>query len=102
MNVTVDFETRFKEGMEDISHFSSGSAIRSCRQCVQSEYDAEAFQGEDTRQIEPYFSWSPCEICGSTLGGDREACHGIYNGSMIHIVACADCVYFAEYGTLEQ
>lgn len=25
--------------------------------------------GEDS---EPYFSWSPCEVCGSRLGGNRE------------------------------
>lgn len=26
--------------------------------------------GEDS---EPWFSWSPCEVCGSRLGGNREA-----------------------------
>lgn len=31
--------------------------------------DADANAMEDT---EPWFSWSPCEWCGSPLGGDRE------------------------------
>lgn len=26
----------------------------------------------DGPEPEPWFSWSPCEACGSTLGGDRE------------------------------
>jgi hypothetical protein len=39
-------------------------------------YDsAEAYeqaQLEDSAESEPWFSWSACEQCGSTLGGDRE------------------------------
>ena len=29
--------------------------------------------------MEPYFSWSPCAVCGCHLGGDRYDCDG-YNG----------------------
>ena len=51
---------------------------------------------------EPYFGKQPCECCGSRLYGDRHQAkgyspsdHAIYDYSI-----CADCVVYAEYGTL--
>lgn len=55
--------------------------------------------------IEPYFSWSPCRCCGTSIGGDRYDCDG-YNGTTKeieeHDCICDDCVYFAEYGELDN
>jgi hypothetical protein len=53
---------------------------------------------------EPYFSWRACVVCGA-IAGDRYDCNGYstrdkevkeYEG------VCQDCVYFAEYGQLDD
>lgn len=90
------FADRFTTGMDGIEHFSSGSWLAECRQCP-SDVDYEDGVCYDA---EPYFSWARCEICGTTLGGDREDCHGVYDGGLIHLHVCSDCVYFAAYGNL--
>ena len=43
---------------------------------------------------EPEFSWSSCEWCGSTLGGDRECAHAVnkQTGEIEHFMVCVDCV----------
>jgi hypothetical protein len=49
---------------------------------------------------ESHFSWSPCEDCGSTLGGDRHVAHGRdSNGELCHFEVCYDC--FAEINGLD-
>lgn len=54
---------------------------------------------------EPFFSWSPCQCCGTHLGGDRYECDG-YNGQTKEVeeynCICQDCVYYAEYGCLDD
>jgi len=53
---------------------------------------------------ESYFSWKPCECCGSHLGGDRVDCNG-YNPETQEIYeysVCIDCEYYAEYGQLDD
>lgn len=53
----------------------------------------------------PYFSWRPCDCCGRPLGGDREDCNG-YNPTTKQVqdgyAVCVDCLYYAEYGTLDD
>ena len=57
------------------------------------------------QESEPYFSWRPCEVCNSPLGGDRQDYHGS-NCETNEIVGpysvCSDCVYYNEYGTLDD
>ncbi len=54
---------------------------------------------------EPFFSWSPCQCCGTHLGGDRYECNG-YNVKTKEVeeydCICQDCVYYAEYGQLDD
>ena len=54
---------------------------------------------------EPYFSWRRCDCCGSTLGGNREDCIG-YNPTTGKVQGdysvCVDCIYYNEYGTLDD
>jgi hypothetical protein len=39
------------------------------------------------------FDWSPCELCGTTLGGDRWAAHGVTeDDDVIHFDICTDCL----------
>lgn len=56
---------------------------------------------------EASFSWSPCDICGSSLGGDREIWHAIMGQpgedlkgrSIEHLNSCCtDCVMFLANG----
>lgn len=53
---------------------------------------------------EPYFSNSPCVVCGALPGG-RYDCDG-YNGQTQEVEeyegVCQDCVYYAEYGRLDD
>lgn len=46
------------------------------------------------------FSWSACEICGDTDGGDREPYHYVdANGDIVHgYGACPDCVCYLANG----
>jgi len=53
---------------------------------------------------EPHFSGVPCECCGGMLGGDRYDCNS-YNPKTKGIqeyTVCTDCVYYAEYGQLDD
>lgn len=47
---------------------------------------------------ESHFSWSPCDTCGSELGGDREDVVGFNErGEAIELAVCIDCaMYFAN------
>jgi len=53
---------------------------------------------------EPYFSWSPCECCGSHLGGDRYDMRGfsrvLPDAPQFDYSICVDC-YLAVNGVLE-
>jgi len=60
----------------------------------------------DSEPSEPYFSWQPCECCGSNLGGNREAYSfgtdypGIAGTFDANI--CVNCVYYLAYGKLDD
>lgn len=53
---------------------------------------------------EGFFSWRPCECCQRSEGGERFQCNG-YNPETKEILeydVCIDCVYYAEYGQLDD
>lgn len=60
---------------------------------------------EDCETSESYFSWQPCECCCRSLAGDRYDCNG-YNPDTEEVQGpysvCVDCVYYAEYGQLDD
>lgn len=60
---------------------------------------------DDEGNNEPYFSWRPCDCCGCHLGGNRYDCNG-YNPATKEVQdgyrVCEDCVYFVEYGRLDD
>ena len=48
---------------------------------------------------EPSFSWSPCDGCGSRLGGNRYPAHTLDEDSqIIHLEICEDCLVFFANG----
>lgn len=52
----------------------------------------------------PFFSWRPCECCGRHEGGDREHATG-WNPTENRVqeyTICEDCIYYAEYGRLDD
>lgn len=51
---------------------------------------------------EPSFSWSSCDCCGSTLGGDRYPAHGWLGKTLVHLDVCTDCLYYLNYGQLDD
>jgi hypothetical protein len=61
--------------------------------------DTERYYDEAS---EPYFSRSPCDSCGSHLGGHRYAAHS-FDGeptweNLIHWDICVDCLFFFANG----
>ena len=62
-------------------------------------------KSDDNGTTEPYFSWSPCSVCNRSEGGDRYDCDG-FNAQTDeveeHDCVCQDCVYYAEYGRLDD
>ena len=61
------------------------------------------FIEDDDEEVEPYFSHAPCHICGRQLGGDRYPAHYVDEYDDInHIAICTDCVYYMEYGQLDD
>lgn len=54
---------------------------------------------------EEYFSWRPCDCCGSPLGGNRidVDTYRLANTDVIlKFSVCTDCLYYAEYGQLDD
>ncbi len=60
---------------------------------------------EEEGCTEPYFSWRSCDCCGCHLGGNRYDCNG-YNPTTKEVQdgysVCEDCVYYVEYGQLDD
>lgn len=65
-----------------------------CPECGQSRECAD----------EPYFTWSACECCGRSLGGNREHATGYHrrHNDIREYEICTDCAYYAEYGQLDD
>lgn len=54
--------------------------------------------------VESYFSHRDCECCKRSLAGDRYDCDAFRpeTNEIIQFSVCPDCVYFAEYGQLDD
>ena len=68
--------------LEGLSHFSAGVA-ENCDECP-ATCDFT------------YFSWSPCDLCGSNLGGMRYPAHAIDKETkeLYHFDICTDCLLY--------
>ena len=90
--------------LKGIHAVSSGGILPDCPECDQSIREACNGEcgGDDVCYCadEPSFSWSRCESCGSTFGGDRFNAHGIITetDNLIHFRMCVDCVMFHANG----
>jgi len=90
--------------VERVEFYLKGLEFVSTGPCPGCEECAEFFpDGQDGESVcEPWFSWSPCEICNRPLGGNREPWHGVLDGEIVHGSCCVDCVYFLNYGQLDD
>ena len=80
------------DGFDGLTHCSTGL----CPGCAVCQQDHDC-SDEDMRSgaafDEGSFSWSSCEGCGSTLGGNRYAAHGVdSDGAILHLDVCEDCL----------
>lgn len=90
------YEETFAEWLKQWEFPSSGYCP-GCEDCPEPQYDG------DCAFLEPSFSWRACEVCGSRLGGDRLPIHAVdENGDIVHFDACMDCIYYLEYGQLDD
>lgn len=85
--------------------FFSPGAMAGCPEC-------DLPEGADERAVECAseggFSWSQCDSCGSSLGGNRYPAHGFLGGDSaaaqqsdakrIHCEICVDCLMFHAVG----
>jgi hypothetical protein len=75
-----------------------------CAGTGETEPDEEARQCAD----EGSFSWSQCDACGSTLGGDRYPAHALSPERLgrsehwIHLDVCSDCLLFLANGDVPE
>jgi hypothetical protein len=81
--------------MDRIIAVCTGSYLEDCAGCPNGleYYDGVHYPDDST-----HFSWTPCDCCGSQLGGDREVCHGLIDGELWHGNACMDCVAYLANG----
>ena len=88
------------EYLAAVEHYCDGLTVAVGCLGVECEYA----DGDETHQCEANFSWSACDSCGSTLGGDRDTAYGINNGKYrlpiepIELSICIDCVMFHANG----
>jgi len=85
--------------------FVSTGPCPGCDECGLAEVDAMDCD-EYHLSVEASFSWSPCDCCGSSLGGDRLPAHGFAEVSgrdiLLHMSACVDCAAYLANGTIPE
>lgn len=95
------YQKTVEKEISNYNHFCTGAAS-SCKICNPEGLDGDTFNAHN--EDEGSFSWQSCELCGSFLGGDRFAAHGIEgpNHEITHYNICTDCVYYVNYGQLDD
>jgi|ETNvirnome_2_300_1030623.scaffolds.fasta_scaffold73313_2 hypothetical protein len=90
------FITNVTNYLTGLTAVSTG-ACPGCDDCGLS--DCEDTESEEYQCAgEAHFSWSNCECCCSTLGGDRHPAHAMSDGKLVHMNICTDCLFHIEFG----
>lgn len=93
-----------ESGLEGLTAVSTG-LCPGCDECRETwgfetleAFDNAVSDGEVF--AEGSFSWSGCDICGSSLGGDFQPWHAIdEDGGLVHGTrACVDCIMYLANG----
>jgi hypothetical protein len=95
----ADYECAVASGLKGLEHVSTG-VLPGCHECGVPDGATD----EDREMAEESsFSWSSCDVCCSSLGGDRHKAHGVdRNGDILHLEVCTDCLYYINYGCLDD
>ena len=103
-----EYQKAVDKTLGDLEATISSGLCSGCGVC-RNNYDYESSEdfaeaiSNGTALDEGSFSWSSCEICGRPFGGDRYAVHAVNDDNeILHFDACEDCVYFLEYGRLDD
>ncbi len=102
------FTGSIERNLRGVEFFSVG-ACPGCPDCGLENRPCRHCDGDGTGETEPSehdrecadeggFSWSPCESCGSTFGGNRYPAHGVIDGRRYHFHVCADCLSYHANG----
>lgn len=98
-----EYEADVNRGLIDLEFVSSGPCpgCEDCLECKTPDYPPE---GWFDLAGEPHFSRSSCDVCSCSLRGDRYPVHGFEKNHKepIHFDACVDCMYYVEYGRLDD
>jgi hypothetical protein len=95
-----EYVAAFRNGMAGLDYPSSGPCP-GCEDCGLADHpDMDCPEYEIAG--EPFFSWSRCECCARPEGGNRSPAHAWLDGRIIHLDICDDCVYYLEYGKLDD
>lgn len=79
--------------------FVSTGICPGCHECMReygyiTESVFEQAVSEEVVLDEGSFSWSPCEVCNTSLGGNSYLAHGFdKDDNLIHFRVCIDCFY---------
>lgn len=93
------YKESVKRGLDGLQFVSTGA----CPGCEDCDLPADCSDHDRELAEEPSFSWSACDCCGSTLGGNRHPAHGRdKNGDLMHLEVCQDCLYYINYGRLDD
>lgn len=99
-----EFTVAVEKGLENMVGVSTGvcPGCETCADMFANSDIEELAQGWENGSIfsEPSFSKSPCGICGSYLGGDREIWHWIDENNHIQHEddCCVDCMLYLANG----
>lgn len=95
-----EYEERVAYYLDGLKFISTGYCP-GCAECTETygETDDDGHYPE----VEGSFSWESCEICNRPLGGDRFPWHAVNDDDeIIHGECCVDCMYYLEYGQLDD
>lgn len=93
------YKQAVERGLEGLTFVSTGA----CPGCKECGLGPEPSNEERELAEEAHFSYSACDCCGSTLGGDRHPAHGRdKDNQIVHFSVCVDCLYYINYGQLDD
>ena len=103
------YQKRVKKELSTLECLNNGTVL--CPDCgtwVEGENCPDCGMDFDLMN-EPSFSWSSCDCCGSSLGGDKYKAMGLIKNrsprrknNWIEYSICVDCMYYIEYGQLDD
>jgi len=89
----IDTLEDYKEFQKRVMEFKDLENVEVFSQVCDEEGDTQ----------DPSFSWSPCDCCKRGLGGSRyKIVAGPVHGEVFEYRICTDCLYYLEYGHLDD